>query len=648
MKKILISLFLIIPGVVCAGPHTVQKGETWEDIAKLYDINLTKLKLANDVKAIHSGTEVNIPLVASIYDLGGSHLFRAVRNSVPDQKKGLKAYQRAMNLQCARKMGPEEKIMALHEKAALYGNTKALLQLGRYGIYGHFYRGGGTHDFKMAVNSDTVAFTRGVECLQIAALAGEADAMIELAMTCGYEKSPIRNPYLCLSMLESFRKEYKLDVDDILYDMYKNGRGIAPDYKQAYLHCDWSDLVNKMAKTERESLMEKISKLQINFSNAKYGVGLDSETMMSIGLSYMHDKKTIEPEGIFWLHRAAYAGNADANWALASILQNKMYSSGFLQDDSNVEAQSIVFARKAAMGGNADAKKYVEAYDKYKQEQARIEKERREAEAQALAEKREQRRQMLLEIAGGVLQVAAITFAVVEANKHSDNGQPSSSFPQMKFGQMSDAQWQARNNLALQQIAQYTINKSYSDWTGTPMAPVNMSAVDLGTDMSAGSPLWMWEQQQRINSMATANAKMSCDIVAFYRQQADRVTQQIMTDPTRPVAGYFDYSGNWVSYDMVAADNMASAGNDCEHGSTRSGQEALEKVQDYYSNRYGNTECPICKGRKYCQTCSGSKFINYEFGAGKLVCPNCYKENGHNTGLCSKCHGAGYVYGLKP
>lgn len=48
MKKILISLFLIIPGVVCAGPHTVQKGETWEDIAKLYDINLTKLKLAND------------------------------------------------------------------------------------------------------------------------------------------------------------------------------------------------------------------------------------------------------------------------------------------------------------------------------------------------------------------------------------------------------------------------------------------------------------------------------------------------------------------------------------------------------------------------------------------------------------------------
>ena len=655
--KCLLAFFCALS--VYAGPHTLQKGETFADVAKLYNIPIESLLKANPNTDVYVGLTIEVPLSTLVYDLGDSDLFRNMRyRNTANHKKGIKKYKQIYEKQLRlnktsgkKRQKLEAQIISGYMEAVQYGNTDALYQLGRQKVHGAFYNTVGYPDFNQKVNTNIDEFQKGIEYLQIAALIGKNDkALIELALACGYEESPIHNPYLCLGMLEQYQKELGLDVNGLICYMYETGYGIHPNLLQAYIYCPTTELTNGSGtKTHREKILEKIESMSINFESSRYGVGLDSKTMLSIGLShYIND--VLEPEGIFWLHRAARQDNADANWALASVLHNGNHIKGSTGNSWNKDSQILCFAKNAATNGKQEAKEYLEIYEK--QQKAKAEQARRiELERQRqIEEKKQRRRQMWANIAGSVIQAAAQTYVAVESAKmQSQQMQGTSPYTiqRMPMGQMSDAQWQARNQLALQQIAQYTMNKTYADWTGAPMIPTDMSAVDLGTDMSPGSPLWNWGMQQQINTIATQNARMSCEISAFYKRQADQITQQLMENPLQPIAGYVDRDGNWISCEMVAAGNNSFDNSDTS-SQYSSHEDIRSKNKAYYAERYGNKDCRLCHGNGVCSTCNGKGYDYNEFGVqGTHECPNCLRINGHASGKCSQCQGSGHVYGLK-
>ena len=655
-------LFLLLAVTLTAagGPHTLQRGETFADVAKLYKIPLDSLLAANPGVEAYAGLTIEVPVETLLYDVGDSGLFRLFRNpSAMNLDKREKVCGEAIKMRdkygdikdMKKKEQLKRKALELFEEAAKYGDLKALYELGRYKVHGRLYGHDRLPDFIFCndVNSDVTEFKDGIECLQIAALHGNRESLVELAMACGYKKSPIWNPYLCLGLLEFYKRDLNLDVNDMLRYMYENGHGIEVDYLKAYLCCEPTKLVYlhlNDSKSPREKLLDKIEMLPEDFESAKYGVGLDSMMLFTIGLSHFHDS-ILEPEGAFWVHRAAHAGNADACWFLAWVFHEKYFRDGEIGDYGfESEGQMLYFARKAAEYGNKDAESFLEAYE----EEERQRKERIEQRELAIQEaKRERRRQRWNEVLGVVFQTAAqvaVQYAAIESqNAYSAN--VSGSMPQMSALQMSDAQWMARNELAMRQIMQYTANQVNADWTGTPMVPTDMSAVNLGTDMSPGSPLWMWRQQQVVNRMSTVNARMSWERIAFYRRQADMVEQRLRENPLQPVAaGVFDNSGNWISYEMIAAENSFK-GESAKTERTDGYDKIRSEAVGYFKQRYGDTDCPQCVGG-VCRTCNGTGLISNSLGAsGHTTCPNCWKEHGVATGRCGKCQGKGVVYGLK-
>ena len=70
--------------------------------------------------------------------------------------------------------------------------------------------------------------------------------------------------------------------------------------------------------------------------------------------------------------------------------------------------------------------------------------------------------------------------------------------------------------------------------------------------------------------------------------------------------------------------------------------EQIQRIHDFYDNRYGYIDCPSCHGSGICQTCNGKGWYN-GFG-NTIVCPNC--SHNHN-GQCGRCQGKGTVYGIK-
>lgn len=644
---------------VYAGPHTLQKGETFADVAKLYNIPLDTLLKSNPNIEAYVGLTIDVPLSTLVYDLGVSELFRTMRyQNTDNHKRGIKIYKKTYEKQLRlnkttgkKRRKIEAQIISGYLEAVQYGNTDALYQLGRQKVHGIFYNTDGYPNFSQKVNTILDEFQKGIEYLQIAALIGKNDkALIELALACGYEDSPIHNPYLCIGMLEQYQKELGLDVKRLICYMYETGYGIHPDLLQAYIYCPSTELTSESGtKTHRERILEKIESMPANFESSRYGVGLDSKTMLSIGLSH-YNNDILEPEGIFWLHRAARQDNADANWTLAGILYNGNYIKGSIGNSWNNDSQILCFAKNAATNGKQEAIEYLEAYKK--QQKAKAEQARRRAleRQRQVEEKKQRRRQMWSNIASSVIQTAAQTYVAVESAKmQSQQMQGASPYSTqgMPIGQMSDAQWQARNQLALQQIAQYTINKSYADWTGTPMIPTDMSAVNLGTDMSPGSPLWNWGMQQQINTMATQNTRMSCEISAFYKRQADQITQKLKENPLQPISGYVDRDGNWISHEMVAAGNNSFDNSDTS-SQYSSHEDIRSKNKAYFAERYGNKDCHLCHGNGVCSTCNGKGYDHNEFGVrGTNECPNCLRVNGHASGKCSQCQGSGHVYGLK-
>lgn len=635
------AFFVLAVSALHAGPHTVQKGETIDDIAALYGITPDSIAKANQGIKIFTGLTIEIPVSTLVTDISDSHLFRKFQNMnfrkiEKAHKTFLKGFKKQTRLRPDKMSKDIERIISLYEEAAEEGSTDALYQLGRYLVHGRMYSSEGYPTFNMSVNKDVEQFSRGIEYLQIAAIAGKNRyAAVELAMACGYEESPIRNPYLCLGMLETYKTEFDIPLGEQLSDMYEFGYGISIDYIQAYINAPSRMAGTNGKKSRKERILEKIEAMPSNFESSKYGVGLNSEALLSIAFTHYRDS-IMDPEGFFWLHRAARSGDADANWVMAGILQNRNFVLGTTGGDT--EGQVIHFARQAAEYGNQEAKDYVKAYDKY-QEAKRQERLRQEIE---IAERKRQKRQMWLETIGSLVQVAAQTYVAVEASKvQKKSSAQTYSMPQMSFSSISGSQQMAQNQLALQQIAQYTVNRSVADWNGTPMTPTDMSAVNLGTDMSPGSPLWMWSQQQEINSMQTANAKAGWQLCAFYKMQADRISQQMAENPMQPVEGFIDYDGQWISRGMIEADNGTES-------STKATVSEKTIREDYFQTRYGYKECSMCHGSQVCQTCNGKKSIHNSLGEpGYCECPNCWQINGKASGLCNICQGKGYVYGLK-
>ena len=609
MKQILLT----IAGIFCvfsafSGPHTVQPGESYSDIAKLYHINLDELKAENvDTSAI-TGLTINVPCKHLLYDLGDSHLFRKFSFGWnADKSKGEKAYSKASNKQSKlssvkfeKREKEEQEIVQLYESAISYNNENALYEMGKYLIHGKFYDYKGYPDFSLSANQYLDEFRKGVEYLQIAAIvSNNNDALIELALACAYENSPIYNPYMCLGILEYAYQSLHLPVNDLICYMYENGYGVQKDYLLAYVYCSPLNLTQKGADTHRERLLSKIEALPADLKSAKYGVGLDAETLMAQASMFYSDDGVMRPEGLFWMHRAAHGGNAKANWIMAAILQNKKFESGAA--GSNVDEQVICFARKAADVGEEEAKEFIAAYDKQQleiqRERERRERARQEQRLRAQEEKRAKRAAFWNSVLQIGVQVAQT--ALVAASQHHNARAAAASKP--NFGQMTDAEFSAYTTRALTQIRDYTINKTIADWNGTPMKPVDMSGVWLGDDTSVGSPLWQWNMQQEINRFDTQYARAQCERIAFLRRQTAEIEQQLITNPLQPIAGFWNANGEWVSRETVAAlhdDNKENTSSLRQNGF----EEIRQKNRDYYQQRYGDKDCYLCHHSGVCQT----------------------------------------------
>lgn len=61
--------FLCVSSVY-AGPHTIQKGETFADVAKLYNVPLDSIIKANPNTEAYAGLTIEVPLSTLVYDLG--------------------------------------------------------------------------------------------------------------------------------------------------------------------------------------------------------------------------------------------------------------------------------------------------------------------------------------------------------------------------------------------------------------------------------------------------------------------------------------------------------------------------------------------------------------------------------------------------
>ena len=186
-----------------AGPHTIQRGETFADVAKLYNIPLDSLIIANPNADACVGLTIEVPLSTLVYDLGDSELFRNMRyRNIANHKKGIKKYKQTYEKQLRlnkatgkKRQKLESQIISGYIEAVQYGNTDALYQLGRQKVHGVFYSTIDYPDFNQKVNTNLDEFRKGIEYLQVAAIIGKNDkALIELALACGYKESPISVP----------------------------------------------------------------------------------------------------------------------------------------------------------------------------------------------------------------------------------------------------------------------------------------------------------------------------------------------------------------------------------------------------------------------------------------------------------------------
>ena len=98
MRFLLFPLLFFLTLTAYAGPHTIQRGETFEDIALLYGIPVDSLLKANLQTEARTGLTIEVPLATLVYDLGESALFRTFHNKRSSKdKKGMTLYRNAYN-----------------------------------------------------------------------------------------------------------------------------------------------------------------------------------------------------------------------------------------------------------------------------------------------------------------------------------------------------------------------------------------------------------------------------------------------------------------------------------------------------------------------------------------------------------------------
>lgn len=118
-----------------------------------------------------------------------------------------------------------------------------------------------------------------------------------------------------------------------------------------------------------------------------------------------------------------------------------------------------------------------------------------------------------------------------------------------------------------------------------------------GSVYEPGTPAWCWQQQQQINAIDYQQMIMRQQILNFYRQQAQDVTNWIMTNPTTP------YPGSIITRDGTILNS--------------------ENINDYERTKVS------------CENCNGG--FNYK---------RIYAGNGQyitRKSRCSYCHGTGVV-----
>lgn len=624
---------------IADGVHTFRKGESYADLSKYYGIPEDSIRGANPGIAPTTGLEVDIPCDMLLVDISDTDLLQYLgKRPGNDEKKGESYYQKAMDnlkgMEKARKKNNQKKIAEINAKAKAnflracdYGYSSAFFQLGLYGMYGKFSEGGvRTPMFTTPLNDNYDEFVTGLRYLQVAVLKGERKALMDLAIAVGHEDSPIRNASICLSLLEFYEQKYSLNVNHLICYMYENGYGVPKNYIEAYIRNDNKKIYSSYT-TSRERIIDTVDTLSSSFENAKYGAGLDSEMLFAIGIYELKEAQN-KDKALFWFHRAAKKDNADANWMISSLIYNEEVNFG---SSYSKEEQFLYFAHRASSLGNTEAADFVKEYEDYLEQKLEYERQKRYEEERRKQERTEKWIRFGLE----VLNVAAQTYVAVEQQKAQARYQAEYA-PKTYYSDMSDAQFAARNQLALSQIFQYTANKGIADWTGTPMVPTDMSAVDLGTDMTPGSPLWQWNIQQRINTISTQNARMRWENLNFYRQQRMNIEAAFMANPTADLGGCFTSDGFYFRGDGGNVDYSSSTPT-YENTSTNGGYQ--------YEQRYGDKDCPSCHGSGRCQYCGGDG-LSKNFGAsGQHKCPNCSHSAG--PGSCGTCHGRGTVYGLK-
>ncbi len=75
MRYITLIISLISLSML-AGPHTLQRGESFDDVARLYNVSVDSLKKYNRDVEEDVGYTIDGPIVNHFYDVGESDLYR--------------------------------------------------------------------------------------------------------------------------------------------------------------------------------------------------------------------------------------------------------------------------------------------------------------------------------------------------------------------------------------------------------------------------------------------------------------------------------------------------------------------------------------------------------------------------------------------
>lgn len=581
MKQAILILMTLACLSAKAGPHTLQKGETFKDVAELYKISLESLKNVNKNNLECTGMTIDVPLNNLVYDIGESSMFRIIRLK-PYSKKGWKLYEsgrkkqnKVDNLYGQKRIEAEQEISDLYLKAAFLGNTSALRELGRRQIHGRYESYSYYPDFAQPLNNNLEEFRQGLEYLQIAAIVDKDKyALAELALAFGYEKSPIRNPYMCVSILEQNKSIFGKDVNDLICYMYENGYGIRKNLLQAYIYCPSTELIgSEKAPSHRERILAAIDTMEVNSENSKYGVGLKPDMLMSMAFTHYSDS-IMDDEGLFFLHRAARMGNGEAYLILAEILQNGYHKKGSMGGKYEKEKQFVCLLTKAAECGNMEAKDYLEKYKKYREEKA--EQERLLAEERR-REKQRRRNENIARIGMALTQAATQTFVAIENAKQQEKAASynSTNIGTGRLGSMSNAQFNQYIKQSMQTLAVQSEQQ------------VNLR-----------------NQQEYLNSCRMPDGSMSMTFEEFMQRKAD-IYMAVKRAELKDDNGY-------TSGKTTGTTKAGGSSSDCSlcHGSGRI-------VHDSYPGTLGTADYKV-----KCNECGG--YFLKSTGHSHISCPQCH------------------------